>query len=56
MDQYFKELEIIVKIVMIMLYRNLWIMIVRKIIISSSKSSRNNKGSNNSKYRSIMLK
>ena len=40
MDLCLKELVIIVRVVMIKLYRSLWIMIVRKIIISSS-----NKGS-----------
>ena len=49
MDLCLKELVIIVKVVMIKLYRSLWIMIVRKIIISSS-----NKGSKSSRL-SIIL-
>ena len=51
MDLCLKELVIIVKVVMIKLYRSLWIMIVRKIIINSS-----NNGSKSNKYRSIILK
>ena len=53
MDLCFKELESIVQVVMIVLYSYLRIMIVRKIIISSSKSSKSSKVS---KYRSIILK